>query len=106
MLADISHETLANISAILHACICSVMIDGSALSFERNIALVQQSVVAFSHRFDASVEVELGRLGRQEDDKMVAACDELFTSPQATAKFVDCTGGVDSFALAIGTVKG
>lgn len=98
------HETLADIIAKVHAGIRSVMIDGSALSFERNIALVQ-SVVAFSHRFDASVEAELGRLGGQEDDVMVAARDELFTSPQAAAEFVDLTG-IDSLAVAIGTAHG
>lgn len=98
------HETLADISAKVHAGIRSVMIDGSALSFERNIALVQ-SVVAFSHRFDASVEAELGRLGGEEDDKVVADRDKLLTSPEAAATFVSRTG-IDSLAVAIGTAHG
>lgn len=98
------HETLADISAKVHAGIRSVMIDGSALSFERNIALVQ-SVVAFSHRFDASVEAELVGLGGEEDDKVVADRDKLFTSPEAVATFVSRTG-IDSLAVAIGTVHG
>lgn len=46
------------------------MIDGSHLPFEDNIARVQE-VTAFCHRFDVSVEAELGRLGGQEDDLLV-----------------------------------
>ena len=46
------------------------MIDGSHLPFEDNIARVQE-VTTFCHRFDVSVEAELGRLGGQEDDLLV-----------------------------------
>lgn len=55
------HEDLADITRKVQAGIRSVMIDGSHAPFEENVALVK-SVVELSHRYDASVEAELGRL--------------------------------------------
>lgn len=64
------HEECDDIFNKVRAGIRSVMIDGSHLPFEDNIARVQE-VTAFCHRFDVSVEAELGRLGGQEDDLLV-----------------------------------
>ena len=55
------HEECDDIFNKVRAGIRSVMIDGSHLPFEDNIARVQE-VTAFCHRFDVSVEAELGRL--------------------------------------------
>lgn len=82
----------------------SVMIDGSHLPFADNVALVK-SVVDYCHRYDVSVEAELGRLGGQEDDLQVDGKDALYTHPQQAREFVARTGS-DSLAVAIGTAHG
>ncbi|MCF6955267.1 class II fructose-bisphosphate aldolase, partial [Klebsiella pneumoniae] len=58
-----------------------------------------------SHRYDASVEAELGRLGGVEDDLVVDAKDALYTNPEQAREFVARTG-IDSLAVAIGTAHG
>ncbi|EMH4163402.1 tagatose bisphosphate family class II aldolase [Pluralibacter gergoviae] len=98
------HETLDDIRQKVHAGIRSVMIDGSHFPFEENVALVK-SVVDFSHRYDASVEAELGRLGGVEDDLVVDAKDALYTNPAQAQEFIARTG-IDSLAVAIGTAHG
>jgi tagatose 1,6-diphosphate aldolase GatY/KbaY len=62
-------------------------------------------MVQFCHRWDCSVEAELGRLGGQEDDLIVDAKDALFTDPDAAVEFIEATG-IDSLAIAIGTAHG
>ncbi len=64
-----------------------------------------KSVVELSHRYDASVEAELGRLGGVEDDLVVDAKDALYTNPEQAREFVARTG-IDSLAVAIGTAHG
>ncbi|PSU35455.1 tagatose bisphosphate family class II aldolase [Photobacterium lutimaris] len=98
------HESFGDIRNKVEAGIKSAMIDGSHLSFDKNIELVKQ-VVAFCHRWDCSVEAELGRLGGQEDDLVVDAKDALFTDPDTAVEFVTQTG-IDSLAIAIGTAHG
>lgn len=98
------HEESNDIFAKVRAGIRSVMIDGSHLPFEENIAKVKD-VTVFCHRFDASVEAELGRLGGQEDDLVVDANDSVYTSPEAAKEFVQRTQ-IDSLAVAIGTAHG
>lgn len=98
------HETIEDIRGKVHAGIRSVMIDGSHFPFEENVALVKE-VVALSHRYDASVEAELGRLGGVEDDLVVDAKDALYTHPDQAREFVERTG-IDSLAVAIGTAHG
>lgn len=88
------HEELEDIATKVRAGIRSVMIDGSHLPFEQNIALVAQAV-ALCHRYGASVEAELGRLGGQEDDLIVDAADGFYTDPKAAREFVAATG-IDS----------
>ncbi|MCC3668802.1 tagatose bisphosphate family class II aldolase [Terrisporobacter mayombei] len=82
----------------------SAMIDGSHLSFEDNINTVKE-VVDYAHRFDATVEAELGRLGGQEDDLVVDEKDAMYTNPAQAKEFVEKTG-IDSLAIAIGTAHG
>ncbi|EOC1427596.1 tagatose bisphosphate family class II aldolase [Cronobacter dublinensis] len=98
------HETQPDIENKVVAGVRSVMIDGSHLSFKENVALVK-SVTAFCHRYDASVEAELGRLGGQEDDLVVENLDALYTDPAQAREFVELTG-IDSLAVAIGTAHG
>ncbi|EKM0527228.1 tagatose bisphosphate family class II aldolase [Cronobacter turicensis] len=98
------HETLPDIQNKIMAGARSAMIDGSHLPFEENVALVK-SVTAFCHRYDASVEAELGRLGGQEDDKVVGDNDALYTDPAQARAFVEQTG-IDALAIAIGTAHG
>ena len=71
----------------------SVMIDGSHLPYEENIALTKK-VVDYAHQFDVTVEGELGVLAGIEDDE-----------PDQVVDFVSRTG-VDSLAISIGTSHG
>lgn len=80
----------------------SVMIDGSALPYEENVALTRK-VVEYAHRFDVTVEGELGVLAGVEDD--VVAEKSHYTQPEEVIDFVSKTG-VDSLAISIGTSHG
>lgn len=82
----------------------SCMIDASKLEFEKNISKVKE-VVDYAHKFDATVEAELGKLGGQEDDLIVDEKDAMYTNPNDAAEFVKRTG-IDSLAVAIGTAHG
>ena len=82
----------------------SVMIDGSALPFEENVALTHK-VVEYAHAHNVVVEGELGRLSGVEDDVNVAAHEAFYTDPSEAERFVALTG-VDSLAIAIGTSHG
>lgn len=82
----------------------SVMIDGSKLPLEENIALTKK-VVDVAHAVGVSVEAELGKIGGTEDDIHVDEKDALFTNPDEAKTFVEQTG-VDALAIAIGTAHG
>ena len=82
----------------------SVMIDGSHLSFEENIALTKR-VVEYAHDHGVVVEGELGRLAGIEDAVNVSEADSSYTDPNQVEEFVKSTG-VDSLAIAIGTSHG
>ncbi len=82
----------------------SVMIDGSHLSFEDNIALTKK-VVDYAKPRNVTVEGELGRLAGVEDEINVNAEDASYTKPEEVEEFVKRTG-VDSLAIAIGTSHG
>ncbi len=80
----------------------SVMIDGSHHSYEKNIELTKQ-VVEYAHKYDVTVEGELGVLAGIEDD--VVAEHHTYTEPDQVEDFVTKTG-VDSLAISIGTSHG
>ena len=82
----------------------SVMIDGSHLSFEENIAQTRK-VVEYAHDRGVMVEAELGRLAGVEDEINVSAEDSSYTQPDEVEEFVTRTG-CDSLAIAIGTSHG
>lgn len=80
----------------------SVMIDGSSLPYEENIA-VTKKVVEYAHQFDVTVEGELGVLAGIEDE--VSSAVSHYTQPSEVIDFVSKTG-VDSLAISIGTSHG
>jgi fructose-bisphosphate aldolase class II len=80
----------------------SVMIDGSHLPYEENVALTRR-VVEYAHGREVTVEGELGVLAGVEDD--VAAETHTYTEPDQVEDFVRKTG-CDSLAISIGTSHG
>ncbi len=84
----------------------SVMIDGSHLSYEENVA-VTRKVVEYAHAHSpyVTVEGELGQLAGIEDEVSVEADKANYTDPDQVEDFVKRTG-VDSLAIAIGTSHG
>jgi fructose-bisphosphate aldolase class II len=80
----------------------SVMIDGSHFSYDENVALTKK-VVDYAHKFDVTVEGELGVLAGVEDD--VSSEHSHYTRPEEVEDFVKKTG-VDSLAISIGTSHG
>ena len=80
----------------------SVMIDGSALPYEKNVELAAQ-VVEYAHKYDVTVEGELGVLAGIEDE--VQHEHHTYTQPEEVEDFVKKTG-VDSLAISIGTSHG
>ena len=80
----------------------SVMIDGSHLPYDENVALTKK-VVEYAHKHDVTVEGELGVLAGVEDE--VSAEHHTYTRPEDVEDFVKKTG-VDSLAISIGTSHG
>jgi fructose-bisphosphate aldolase, class II len=80
----------------------SVMIDGSHHSYDENVALTRK-VVEYAHKYDVTVEGELGVLAGVEDD--VVAEKSTYTQPDEVEDFLRKTG-VDSLAISIGTSHG
>lgn len=78
----------------------SVMIDGSALPIEENIDLTQK-VVSLAHENNVSVESEIGHVGRVGE----IIPKHYLTRPERAREFVERTG-VDSVAIAVGTIHG
>ncbi|HLR81335.1 MAG TPA: class II fructose-1,6-bisphosphate aldolase [Bacillota bacterium] len=82
----------------------SVMIDGSHLPLEENIALTKK-VVELAHIHGVSVEAELGRIGGEEDDVVVDDAEAFYAIPSECEQLVRETN-VDCFAPALGSVHG
>ncbi|MFQ7114150.1 class II fructose-bisphosphate aldolase [Hallella bergensis] len=80
----------------------SVMIDGSSLPYEENVELAKK-VVDYAHKYDVTVEAELGVLAGVEDD--VVAEESHYTKPEEVIDFSKRTG-CDSLAISIGTSHG
>ncbi len=80
----------------------SVMIDGSGLPFEDNIAITKR-VVEVANAVGIPVEAELGKIGGKEDDLQAEA--DTNTDPEEARIFVEKTG-ISSLAVAIGTAHG
>jgi fructose-bisphosphate aldolase, class II len=82
----------------------SVMIDGSMLPFEENIA-ISRKVVHTAHTVGLSVEGELGTIGQTDSEAEDGSSAIIYTNPEDALTFVESTG-VDSLAIAIGTSHG
>ncbi len=82
----------------------SVMVDASHLPYEENLKMTR-AVVAYAHKRGVWVQAELGRILGNEDWQNVKSGDDLMTDPNEAAGFVAKTG-IDSLAIAVGTVHG
>jgi fructose-bisphosphate aldolase class II len=96
-------ENFETASKCIEAGFTSVMIDGSFLKFEENVALTKK-VVDLAHSKGVSVEAELGRLAGVEEST-VEEKEAVLTDPKVAKEFVERTG-VDALAVAIGTSHG
>ena len=97
-------DTFETCKSCIDSGFSSVMIDGSHLPYEENVALTKK-VVDYAHQFGVTVEGELGTLAGIEDDVKVESGHESYTRPEEVIDFVQRTG-VDSLAIAIGTSHG
>ena len=96
--------SVAQILKAIQAGFTSVMIDGSHLPFEENIALCKEAV-AVAHAVGVSVEGELGTIGSTDSEAEAGADHITFTDPD-DAKIFAAETGIDSLAVAIGTSHG
>ena len=81
----------------------SIMIDGSSLPFEENVALTKK-VVEMAHACNVEVEGEIGSVGRNESLEGENAVS-LYTEPEDAVEFARLTG-VDALAISYGTMHG
>ena len=95
-------DSFETCKSCIDMCFSSVMIDGSHLPYEENVALTKK-VVEYAHQFDVTVEGELGVLAGVEDE--VSAEESHYTKPEEVVDFVTKTG-CDSLAISIGTSHG
>jgi fructose-bisphosphate aldolase class II len=96
--------TYEQILLALRAGFTSLMIDGSMLPFEENIAITKRAVEA-AHAVGVSVEGELGTIGKTDGEAEDGTAEIIYTVPEDAVTFVAETG-VDSLAVAIGTCHG
>ena len=81
----------------------SVMFDGSTLPLSENIK-ISKKIADYAHKYDVSVETELGVLSGIEDE-LTHSDSHFYTDPNTVADFVHRTN-TDSLAVAIGTSHG
>ncbi|QWT18246.1 class II fructose-bisphosphate aldolase [Collinsella sp. zg1085] len=82
----------------------SVMIDGSHVPFEENIA-VTAPVARVGRALGIPVEAELGKVGGKEDDGPSVEGENPYTDPDEAVEFVERTG-CTSLAIGVGTAHG
>ena len=107
MNADHTHD-VAGVAETLEADFDSVMIDGSQVSFDDNVAMTQECVrLARARGGDILVEAELGYIGTSSAilDAIPEGAGADLTSPEVAAQFVAATG-VDIFAPSVGNIHG
>ncbi len=101
-------ENLAYVCKALDIGFTSVMYDGSVLSFEENVANTQLAV-NFAKQTGASVEAELGSMGKRETGAGTAGNgpdpEKVYTDPDEAKRFVEATG-IDALACSFGTTHG
>ena len=101
-------ETVEYINRALNMGFTSVMYDGSVLPFAENVANTKL-VVALAKRVGASVEAEIGCMGKRETGSGSAGNgndpEKIYTDPHQAKDFVDQTG-IDALACSFGTTHG
>ena len=97
-------DSIESVMRAVRAGFTSVMIDGSALPFEENIAKTAEAV-RYCHMVDVSVEGELGTIGNTGTSIEGGMTEVRYTDPADARAFVERTG-VDTLAVAIGTCHG
>lgn len=97
-------ESVQEIKEAIDHGFTSVMIDGSKLSLEKNIAITNE-VILYARQFDVSVEAELGTIGGTEEGKTVKQDDILYTRVTEAQYFLK-NADVDALAISIGTAHG
>ncbi|MDO5136514.1 MAG: class II fructose-bisphosphate aldolase [Eubacteriales bacterium] len=101
-------ETVSYIHKALNLGFTSVMYDGSTLPYEENVANTQL-VVSLAKKTGASVEAELGCMGKRETGSGSAGSgkdpDKIYTDPDQAKDFVSATG-IDALACSFGTTHG
>lgn len=98
-----SYETIVK---AIHYGFTGVMIDGSELPYEENVA-VTRKIVEVAHAAGVSVEAEIGHVaggeGNMEEGSEVDV--SMYTKPEDAQHFAEDTG-IDAMAIAFGTVHG
>lgn len=80
----------------------SIMFDGSAKSYEQNIAETHE-MVKIAHAFGTTVEGEIGHVGEAaKEDNLLT---DMYTTPEEAKAYLEATG-VDALAVAIGSAHG
>lgn len=101
-------ETLEYLQKALDLGFTGIMYDGSTISYEENVANTKKAV-AMAKKTGASVEAELGSMGRREsgagDDSGEQDETKIYTNPEQAKIFVDETG-IDALACSFGTTHG
>lgn len=97
-------DSFETVVRCLRAGYTSVMLDGSSLPFEENVARVQK-VVEVAHAVGVPVEAELGTISGEEDDVNVDGANAVYTDPALAEEFVTRTN-IDTLAPAFGTAHG
>ncbi|MCR5108344.1 MAG: class II fructose-bisphosphate aldolase [Lachnospiraceae bacterium] len=102
-------ETLDYIQTALDLGFTGIMYDGSTLPYEENLENTKKAV-EMAKKTSASVEAELGSMGKRESglgDEGAGADDDtkIYTDPDQAALFVSDTG-IDALACSFGTTHG
>jgi len=101
-------ETFEYLKQALEIGFTSVMYDGSTLPYEENVANTKKAV-AMASTYHASVEAELGSMGRRESGAGDGSGEndetKIYTDPKQAKAFVEATG-IDALACSFGTTHG
>lgn len=99
-------ETLDYLEEALELGFTGIMYDGSVLPYEKNLENTKKAV-AMAKEFGASVEAELGSMGKRESGAGDADGDDtkIYTDPQQAKAFVEASG-IDALACSFGTTHG
>lgn len=101
-------ETLDYLKEALVLGFTAIMYDGSVLPYEENLSNTKEAV-AMAKKTGASVEAELGSMGRRESGAGDGTGEQdetkIYTDPDLAATFVAETG-IDALACSFGTTHG